>query len=153
MSIVRLPAALDRARIDQLADLSVANGTFTTTLLASNTVRYNRGGMVSGGTFIARKPGVYAISGGLVFAGNVSGLQRIMRIVLNGSFVVGEETLFPIQNVAAGTFVSVSTELELVVGDVISFDAYQDSGGALNIAGTTSSSNPYTHGAIALVSR
>jgi hypothetical protein len=148
-----LQSANDRVRLDQLADLSIPSGAFTN-LLLSRTVRYDNNGMaVAGSTQVfCRTAGLFAISAGVVFNVTAGGLQRILRIVLNNAFVLAEQTLTPIAGGASGTFINISTQAQLIVGDFITFDCYQDSGGAFNALGSTTVGHPITHGAMALIS-
>ena len=72
--------------------------------------------------------GFYTVSANIAFAANATG-RRALNIVVNGSDAGGVQVL---ASPAGSTILSVSTNLYLFVGDLVTMSALQQSGGALN---------------------
>lgn len=111
---------------------SLASGAWTTVPL--NVAEALDGGMAWDGTnsrFVVPKDGRYVVSAAVRFASNAAGLRGV-RYGING--VQRELVTFP-----AGGQVSafLSRTIKLTAGDNVSMLAYQSSGGALNIDGST----------------
>jgi hypothetical protein len=88
------------------------------------------------GRLVCKTAGVYAISGGLLISGSSSGNWRMGALAVNG--VIKAEQ--PIGNfIASGiSRCSLTTIIELAVGDYVELFAYQDSGGPLALVLTDS---------------
>jgi hypothetical protein len=77
--------------------------------------------------------GKYDVQGNVEFAANSTG-TRMVRILLNGATQLAKQLL---SNTAADpTAVTVVTTADLAVGDYVELQAYQSSGGSLNVAAT-----------------
>jgi hypothetical protein len=101
--------------------------------------------------FYAKAPGIYHVSGALIFAAPgtgspPTGTQREVQVRKNGATVVDDVGLPPFGG-TSWTTVPFSTDVQLAAGDYIEILGWQDSGGALALRG----SNAKTHLAIHLV--
>jgi hypothetical protein len=72
--------------------------------------------------------GFYAVTANIAFAANATG-RRAVNIIVNGSDAGGIQVL---ASPAGSTILSVSTNLYLAAGDLVTMSAIQQSGGALN---------------------
>jgi hypothetical protein len=82
-------------------------------------------------TVPANCDGWYIISGGALFEANATGV-RGLRVRLNGSTYI-QEILLNNLGASFGTRVQITTQYYLSAGDYIELQAYQNSGGNLNV--------------------
>jgi hypothetical protein len=103
-------------------------------ILTFDSERRNDGSVHNTGFNISRLTapiaGWYAITGHIVFASNATGL-RDAAILLNGATIIAQ-TLFPAATTNV-TNISIAAIYYLNAGDYVELEAYQDSGGALNV--------------------
>ena len=116
------------------AALSINNATWAT--LSPTTERWDAAAdyWVSSSALIAKSAGLYLIVGNISFAANVTGTRGI-RITVNGSAVIAQKT----QNAVGGTDtteMNIATLYLLATNDAVRIQAYQSSGGALNVLST-----------------
>ena len=88
-------------------------------------------------TVPAGKAGKYLVTGVTYFTNNATG-QRIVYIYKNGANVIG--TIQQGISASIDCVVQTSFVVSLAVSDYVELFAYQNSGGALNVFGTSSSS-------------
>lgn len=125
------------ARVYHDANQSIANNTITS--LALNTERFDTDAFHDAVTNNSRltvpagKAGKYLIIGNVAFAANATG-QRQVRILLNGATVIAR-TVDAGTIAGDGTFI-LSTIYDLAEADYVELQAYQTSGGALNVVAT-----------------
>lgn len=110
------------------ATQSLVNNTSTAILL--DTASYDPKGWFSnaGDSITVNQAGFYAITASIAFAANATG-RRTVSIAVNG---VDGGTVQVLASPAASTILSVSNNLNLAAGDVITITALQQSGGALS---------------------
>jgi hypothetical protein len=118
-----------RARIYNSANESIPNSTVTTVTWNSN--RYDPTNMGDANGYTIVTPGAYHVGAGVRWAANATG-QRVLYIILNGATFLKINAQ---QAVTGGnpTDMGVETVYEFVAGDTVRLQAFQDSGGALNI--------------------
>jgi hypothetical protein len=107
-----------------------------TTQVTLPTTLYNHGMTISGNTIIVPEASTYTIVASAYFdSGQTSG-RRMTAIYVNGAEVCRSEEGMPL----AGNYyaIPVVVSLDLVPGDIVSFQAYQSSGVALNLRGDSS---------------
>jgi len=78
--------------------------------------------------------GIYSLAGAVEFAANATGV-RLLRIRLNGATIIANI----VQNAAGGgntTPITIATLYQLAVGDFVELQAFQTSGGNLNVLAT-----------------
>jgi hypothetical protein len=111
---------------------NIANNTITA-LTPSSMLANNHGIWTAGSSFTVQVAGTYNFGCTFRYATNAVG-QRSAQLFLNGSQLV-YQTQDASTGGMAGTNVTaqIQTVENLVVGDVVSFRAYQNSGGALNL--------------------
>ena len=121
---------------------SIANNSYTSVNL--QTEDFDDDGMhstsVNTSRFTAQRDGRYLVAGGVGFSGNTTG-RRGARIALNGASVEGTATLLIATSASAVAVSTRTAVVEMVVGDYVEVQAFQDSGGALNTS-TTSEVQP-----------
>jgi len=121
------------------ANVSIPTGAFTVVPL--NTTIYEAGGeshsdTVNNSRLIAPVPGFYLCGSGAVFAFNATG-RRMLRIMKNGSTPIALDTRQAVTSSSGGTGMgSPVTPVQLVAGDYLTLEAYQDSGSSLDIVAT-----------------
>jgi hypothetical protein len=91
----------------------------------------------SGGDITIAAGGVYALSCLVVFAGDATG-RRGARVLHNGT-VIRQHQIYA--SGASSIGVEVAITRRLAAGDIIHFDAYQESGGALAVRGGLSNTS------------
>lgn len=128
--------ALTAAR--QVSVQSIPNNTFTTVIL--NTADTDSHTALNTGTGVYTVPvnGLYQLGGGVSFDPNVTG-QRGLRWARNGTEISGSQVL--VDATGGGNATMVPSRVILVncsAGDTLALQAFQNSGGALNSAVTTS---------------
>jgi hypothetical protein len=119
-----------RARIYNSSNESIASGGSPTTV-TFNSNRYDPTAIGGANGFTIAYAGVYRIGAGVRWAANATG-QRVLYLLLNGA------TFIRINGQAAiaggnPTDMGIEAEYQFAAGDTISLQAFQDSGGALNI--------------------
>lgn len=141
-AIAELQAAAGRVHVVRTTDQSIPNSAYTS--LAFNSERYDVGGYhdpavnPSRLTVPAGKAGPYIIGGaGSLDALNPTGAYRAMRILLNGGGVLAQANMG--FHATAGTAsvpqATVTMAWDLVAGDYVELQLYQDSGAAINALG------------------
>lgn len=135
---VYLGTGKPHCRVYNNANFSVGSSA-TWTSITFNTERFDVGAMHSTASNQSRivvptgEGGKYLIGGSLAFATNATG-RRLMRILLNGTTVICQAEL-PLSSSESGG--NLTTIYNLAAADYVELQAYQSSGGALNvIAGT-----------------
>lgn len=88
----------------------------------------------STGVFTAKTAGKYTFSAGVVFENNGTGNRRIF--IYKGSSPIAEMDINAIQG-AFNSVITVSTEIDLAVGNTVSIRVYQNSGGDLDVYANT----------------
>lgn len=78
----------------------------------------------------AKTAGLYAIGGNVVFATNTTG-RRLARLLVNGATVIGQVEIPPTSGGEAS--IQVTADYQLAVNDWVELQAFQSSGGALNV--------------------
>lgn len=128
------------ARVYNSANISVANASFTA--LTFNSERWDDDSFHDTGSNTSRltvpQPGRYLVTACVRFAANATG-NRQLRLMVDGGTEVARVTA---QAVTGGiaTMLEVETITELGAGSYFTVEAYQDSGGALNVEATGNSS-------------
>lgn len=121
-----------QARVYNNAALTLTTGTVAT--LTFNTERFDSGSLHSTssntGRLTAPVTGLYMAGAHVSFASNATGI-RLLRVRLNGSTVIGTQLMPAVSG--DSTVVSVSTLYQLTAGDYVEAQAYQTSGGNLNV--------------------
>lgn len=121
-----------RARVYNSAALSIPNGLVTA--LTFNSERYDTDNIHSTSSNTSRltatTAGTYLIIANVSFASNTTG-ERVCRIRLNGTTTIGNVAAAPVTG--DSTTQSVSTQYALAAGDYVEVEAFQTSGGALNV--------------------
>jgi hypothetical protein len=127
--VKEVPFAGLYARIYNSANESIANNTVTTVTWNSN--RYDVHGISNVNGFTIVTGGVYRVGAGVRWAANATG-QRVLYIILNGVTFLKINAQ---QAIIGGnpTDMGIETEYAFVAGDTVRLQAFQDSGGALNI--------------------
>lgn len=117
---------LHRARRSRSTAQSIPNNVFTD--LAFTATDYDRGDLVYASTFVVRRDGLYVARSQGTWSSDFGGSRR-MQLLVNGAFVtnIGYDSVGAIG-------VSVDWEGELVAGDVVKFQVFQNSGAALDLA-------------------
>jgi len=137
LAIKDLATALDpaRAKMARNTVLSVPNSSFTKVGGYTSTP-YQKGVTVSAsaGTMTIVAAGTYAVSASAGFSSNSTG-RRIVQIVRGTT--PGSNEVIVREEVAPAGYVtlSVATDVICKAGDVISMEAYQSSGSALDLRG------------------
>jgi len=111
------------------APQSIPNNTATPVTM--DAVDTDTGGIVSGSKFTAPVKGLYLVVGQVGFAGSAAGTFRRSAIYVNGAIPIP----FPFSiNLPSAVFnvIPVSAIRMMDKGDFCEFNAFQDSGGALN---------------------
>lgn len=123
------------ARVYKGASQSITNNVETKVTVDNSS--FDRSGLFDSvnSRLTVKTPGTYRLSGSVSFASSSSNI-RIAYIAKNGTISVGNQ----IQAISAGasTTVQVSDVFEAVAGDYFELWAYQNSGGSLNVNGTSS---------------
>lgn len=91
---------------------------------SSNTSRYT-----------VRYPGLYQITGGVGWDANTTG-RRGIRLAKNGTVIDGSAVLAPANSAGETAYPARPTLVTLDEGDYVEMQAYQASGGSLNLHGT-----------------
>jgi hypothetical protein len=128
-----------RARAFRTTNQSLANNTVTT--ITFDAESYDLGGFHSGGTFTIPLAGTYVIAGQLKFAAGV-GTSRIISALLNGT-VIAVGSYVPTAAAGVPTSISCYTEMICAAGDAVTFQGFQNSGGALNATGSAAASESF----------
>ena len=137
------------ARVYHDAAQAVANATLTK--LAFNTERFDVDGLgtstihdtaVNNTRLTARVAGKYQVTGNITFAANATG-ERIIYLLLNNVAVIGEQRHSTNSVVGAETTLCVTTLWNLAVNDYVEVQAYQTSGGSLNVVWNNARSNEF----------
>jgi hypothetical protein len=129
-------------RVYNNANIATVNA--TDKLLTFNTESYDPLGMHDLVTNTSRitiaVAGLYVVTGAAQFAGNATGFRQLGLIVNNFATFLNFVNA-PVNSAGASTKLVVTDTVKLNVGDYIELDAYQTSGGALNVElfGTTPS--------------
>jgi hypothetical protein len=114
------------------ANQSVANASAVT--VAFNSERIDNDGCHDNATNNSRitiqTPGLYSLSSSLGYAANATGL-RYGYIRLNGTTIIGFQTTPALS--AGGAQTQIARQYRLGYGDYVEAQAYQSSGGALNV--------------------
>lgn len=132
--LMRRPRAevrpLQRARIYNSGNISIGTGGSPTTVTWNNN-RYDTGGISNVNGFTIVVAGVYRVGANIRWAANATG-QRVLYIQLNSSTFIAIASQ---QAVTGGnpTDMGIVTEYSFAAGDTVRLQAFQDSGGALNI--------------------
>jgi len=123
------------ARVTATAAQSLANNTsvkltFNTASSTPTTDSYDPQGWFDNANdrIVIGQDGFYCVNGGLAFATNTTG-RRLLRIFVNGAERANVQVGASPQGT---TFLSVTTNVYLFVGDEVELYALQQSGGALN---------------------
>lgn len=122
------------------ANQSIANATWTS--LALNSERFDQAGnaadtmhdtVTNNSRLTCRYAGVYLITGNAQFAASAGGNNRLLRILLNGTTIlgVGGDIYNPVVNQALPQ--QITTVYALAVNDYVELQVYQDSTAALNV--------------------
>lgn len=80
--------------------------------------------------------GDYLVTAGIHFASNATGIRELRCTITNNATTTTEVAAFSVSAAAhatAGNKLSMSKELRLEAGAVVTMDAYQNSGGNMNI--------------------
>lgn len=117
------------ARISHSAAQSLV--TATPTILSLNTTRRANGVTVGADKLTTLEAGWYVISAHVAFAANATGL-RAVSLKLGGTTYIGASHAPAISGTSTCNL-SVSAVYYLAVGEFIQIEAYQESGGALNV--------------------
>ena len=124
------------AKAYRSSNLSRANNSFVN--ISFNAEEYDTNGFFTPTSSTMTIPsgfaGYYNIQGSVEYATNATGLREA-GIQLNGTNIT-----YVFQNNAGsvfGTIVNLSATVYLAVGDTVALDSYQNSGGALNIQGSS----------------
>jgi len=113
---------------------SIPNDNTTSTKLTFPTATVSRTGIsYSSGDFTVTYAGMYVISYWALFGSSTVG-RRLVSVYVNGSSVVGDNRSAAVNG--AGN-VNIATNQYLAAGDVVSFYALQNSGGAINMDSAT----------------
>jgi len=120
------------ARVYNSGNISIPNSTWTA--LTFDSERFDTDDIHSvvanTGRLTCTSAGVYAIFGTVKFADNDNG-QRAIRIYLNGTTPIAQGQITA--GVSTPDSLTISTLYELSVTDYVELEAYQNSGGAVNI--------------------
>lgn len=115
---------------------SVANNTWTA--VACDQTNVDRMGGASGAAteFAATRSGLYVATFGAEFASSATGVRGV-RVKRQGSVLPGSQHT---QSALSGTTTQITTSIPVLLnkGDALTFEAFQDSGGALNLAAGSS---------------
>jgi hypothetical protein len=119
-----------RARIYNSGNVSIGTGGSPTNVTWNNN-RYDPSGISTANGFTIATAGVYRIGANIRWAANATG-QRVLYLQVNSSTYIAIASQ---QAVTGGnpTDMSIVTEYALSAGDTVRLQAFQDSGGALNI--------------------
>lgn len=122
------------ARAYHSANQSINNNTFTA--LALDSERYDTNTIhdtvTNNSRLTCKTAGKYFITGHISFAANVTG-RRVGAIIINNTTYIALQQFQAITVAGSGTILSLSTVYSLAVNDYLELQAYQDSGGALNV--------------------
>ncbi|HSX67222.1 hypothetical protein, partial [Nocardioides sp.] len=129
------PGGLPWRDVYRAAAQSVATSTFAKVLWDTNrtpaiSMAY------SSGTFTADRAGIYEVRGVITFASNATG-SRIARILAAGTEVY-RNTIGT--NPSSLTSVPFSDSVRLAAGDTLEIEAWQNSGGSLDVIGSAAGS-------------
>lgn len=123
---------VSQARVYNGADLPLANN--TTTTLTFNAERYDSGDLHSTAALTSRLTvpitGLYSIGACVAYASNATGYRQTF-VLLNGTTTIVDDLRAPVSGVA--TVVNIATDYRLAAGDYVEVQAFQNSGGALNV--------------------
>lgn len=118
-------------------DAAITVGDATWTVLTFNTERFDTDGMHSTSTNTGRltcvTPGTYLVSGSIMWPGSAGGTARGLRIMLDGTTRLASE-LRPIIDGALGPQITIQAIYQLTAGQYVTLDAYQNTGGDLDVA-------------------
>lgn len=119
-----------RARIYNSTNESIGTGGSPTTV-TWNSNHYDPTNIGDANGFTIVTPGAYHVGAGVRWAANATG-QRVIYIILNGATFLRINSQ---QAVTGGnpTDMGIETVYEFVAGDTVRLQAFQDSGGPLNI--------------------
>ena len=116
------------------ANQSIANNTNTVITFGSVTNSDYVTGVAGTGVFTIKESGIYSLQGGYNFAYSATG-DRSSWISINAAIQLDTIAQFTATAVgASSTRYLMATQFELAAGDTVEFYAYQNSGGALNLA-------------------
>lgn len=138
-----LLAAMDQVRVTNVADQVIA--TSTRTVLTFDTEDYDNNALHSTSSNTSRLTcpvsGLYHIFGQITFTASAAGNIRLSDIFFNNTAMLAQGSATP--NAAARGFPNVSTQYRMTVGDYVELRAFQDTGGNLNVQGSTSAGDHY----------
>lgn len=128
--VKEVPFTHIRARIYNSANESIGTGGSPTTV-TWNSNRYDPQSIGGANGFTIVTPGAYHVGAGVRWAANATG-QRVIYIILNNTTFLKINSQ---QAVTGGnpTDMGIETVYEFVAGDTVRLQAFQDSGGPLNI--------------------
>lgn len=118
-------------------DYTVANATWTTVPLDQVAVADQISYDTTGNSFEAPKAGRYLVAAGLRWTHNASG-SRYIGVVVNGSTVVVRQG-DGANSTSTDEGLTVAKVIKLAAGDTVSLQAYQSSGGSLDLNGDVAS--------------
>lgn len=118
-------------------DVAISINNNTVTVVTFNSEIEDTDGIhstsVNTGRLTCTRNGTYEIAGGFEFAPNTAGV-RVAYIRLNGATILASAQGIPDPANVFNASINLATHYPLVVGDYVELLAYQNSGGALNIA-------------------
>lgn len=117
------------ARIANSANLALASAAITT--LTFDSTRFFTEPIGASDRFTAPRAGRYAIGGHVRFAAHATG-QRVLYLRVNGTTYIAIDSRVSV-GAGAPTDGHVATLTQLAAGDYVQLQAYQDSGGSLNV--------------------
>ncbi len=120
------------ARVHHNANQSISNVTFTA--LAFSSERYDTDAIHDTSTnnsrLTCKTAGKYSIQAVVNFDNNATGV-RVVTILLNGTTTIAVESRNAVNG--TNTSITISTDYDLAVNDYVEVQAYQSSGGNLNV--------------------
>jgi len=126
------------ARVFNSVDLAVSHNTGT--MVGFNGERYDTHSFHVGSSsqLVCPASGKYLIVGQFAFEANASGFRRA-RIILNGSTSLAH-LVEPVPDGTRDTYFNISTIYNLTAGQYVELEAYQNSGGNLNVLASANAS-------------
>lgn len=126
-----------RSRVYNSNNQTLTTGVVTTVIYNNN--RYDIGGLSNANGFTLIKAGYYRFGGAVRYAANSTG-QRVLYLVVSGVLVAIDSRAAVTGN---PTDMTIETEYLCAAGDTVRMQAYQDSGGNLNLTSAGSYSQEF----------
>jgi len=117
------------ARRSRVSSLAIPNGAWTAVDWDDNADLMS--GVSSTNAIVARRSGIWQATAGVSWASNATGTRGV-RVKVNGVVVTGSQVRITASD-ANQKDISTSVAFQAAQGDTVTVEAYQDSGGALNM--------------------